>query len=156
MALSWNRVCPKPLSFVRPLPFLERFFFNLLSWQVPHLSKAQLKGPFVFEIISEAPLFLGQTFILETATLCAFLMYWSLSLSPYTCAEFQSSLRFILGLKVPVREHDLERMMNELKNIPVLFLIFLSWRKKYSFFPSKLWQRLFLLLFICKGNNLNG
>lgn len=88
MALSWNRVCPKTLSFVTPLPFLERFFFNLLSWQVPRRSKAQLKGPFLFEIISEAPLFLGQTFILETATLCAFLMYWSLSLHVCWVPEF--------------------------------------------------------------------
>lgn len=104
-----------------------------------------------------SPTILGPDFYSRNShTLCFFNVLISLSLSPYTCAEFQSSLRFILGIKVPVREHDIERMMNELKNIPVLFLIFLSWRKKYPFFPSKLWQRLFLLLFTCKGNNLNG
>lgn len=42
---------------------------------MPHLSKDQLKGLSLFEIISEDPLFLGQIFTLETATLCAFLMY---------------------------------------------------------------------------------
>ena len=99
---------------------------------MPHLCKAQLKVP-SSEIISEAPLFSGMAFMLRTAILYAFLTYWSLSL--FTCAEFQSSLRLTLSLKVPERACHRGAAEWTKKQSSVIPHI-LSWKKKYPFFFS--------------------
>ena len=60
---------------VMPVPFLGSFFFSFTELASTSSLQSSAQRPLLFEIISEAPLFLGQTFMLETATLHAFLTY---------------------------------------------------------------------------------